>query len=88
MHLGIHSLKTIGNWAVGAFAVTTLAAFEFCRRRRILERAGMKEAVEMMQELKLKKQREKEMAAEEAARLALEERKKKSWTNLSGYKFW
>jgi cytochrome c oxidase assembly protein subunit 20 len=48
----------------------------------------MKQAVEMMKELKIKKQREKEEKAAEAARLAEEERKRKSWTNLANYKFW
>ena len=48
----------------------------------------MKQAVELMKELKEKKQRDKEKAIEETARRAEEERKKKSWTNLSNYKFW
>ncbi|KAL3496937.1 hypothetical protein BJX62DRAFT_65535 [Aspergillus germanicus] len=85
---GLRSIWTACNWAVGAFAITSLAAHEFCQRRRIQELDGMKQAVEMMKELKLKKQREKEQAAAEAARLAEEERKRKSWTNLANYKFW
>jgi cytochrome c oxidase assembly protein subunit 20 len=51
----------------------------------------MKQAVELMQELKIQKQKEKEQkkAAEEAARLAeAEVQKRKNWTNLSNYKFW
>ena len=50
----------------------------------------MKEAVDMMRELKVKKQREREearKAKEEAARLE-EEKRRKSWTNWSNYKFW
>ena len=50
----------------------------------------MAEALDLMNQLKAKKQREKDTAAEEAAlhaRLAEEERKK-SWTNPSNYKFW
>ncbi|KAJ5439458.1 uncharacterized protein N7458_010456 [Penicillium daleae] len=85
---GMRSLWSAGNWAVGVFAVTSLGAYEFCRRRRIQELHGMKEAVELMKELKEKKQRDKERAAEEAARRAEEEKRKKSWTNLSNYKFW
>ncbi|KAJ5390125.1 uncharacterized protein N7496_001193 [Penicillium cataractarum] len=85
---GMRSLWSAGNWAVGVFAVTSLGAYEFCRRRRIQELHGMKEAVELMKELKEKKQRDKERAAAEAARRAEEERQKKSWTNLSNYKFW
>ncbi|PWY87925.1 cytochrome oxidase biogenesis protein, Cox20 subunit [Aspergillus sclerotioniger CBS 115572] len=85
---GLRSVWTACNWAVGAFAVTALAAHEFCQRRRVEELDGMKQAVELMKELKLKKQREKEQKIEEAARLAEEERKRKSWTNPSNYKFW
>jgi cytochrome c oxidase assembly protein subunit 20 len=48
----------------------------------------MKQAVDLMKELKDKKQRDKEKAAEEAAKRAEEERRKKSWTDLSNYKFW
>ncbi|KAJ5493022.1 hypothetical protein N7539_001768 [Penicillium diatomitis] len=85
---GLRSLWSAGNWAVGIFAVTSLGAYELCRRRRIQELHGMKEAVELMKELKEKKQRDKEKAAEEAARRAEEEKSKKSWTNPSNYKFW
>lgn len=48
----------------------------------------MKEAVELMKELKEKKQRDKDKALEEAAKRAEEEKRKKSWTNISNYKFW
>ncbi|KAE8153941.1 hypothetical protein BDV25DRAFT_5236 [Aspergillus avenaceus] len=85
---GLRSMWTACNWAVGAFALTSLAAHEFCQRRRVQELDGMKQAVELMKELKVKKQREKEQKVEEAARLAEEEKKRKSWTNMSNYKFW
>ncbi|KAL2835006.1 hypothetical protein BDW59DRAFT_136964 [Aspergillus cavernicola] len=85
---GLRSMWTACNWAVGAFAITSLATYEFCQRRRIQELDGMKKAVELMKELKLKKQREKEQQAAEAARLVEEERKRKSWTHLANYKFW
>ena len=48
----------------------------------------MAEALDLMNQLKAKKQLEKDTAAEEAAKLAEEERKKKSWTNPTNYKFW
>lgn len=48
----------------------------------------MKQAAEMMQQLKAKKQREKEQKLQEAARLADEEKRRKSWINPSNYKFW
>jgi cytochrome c oxidase assembly protein subunit 20 len=55
---------------VGGFAIASIAAYEFCQRQRVKEIDGMKQAVDMMRELKLKKQREKEQKqAEEAARL-------------------
>ena len=79
---------TACNWAVGAFAITALASHEFCQRRRLQELDGMKQAVELMQELKVKKQREKETKMAEAALAAEEERQRKSLTNLSNYKFW
>lgn len=88
IHIGLKSLWPACNWAVGSFAVFSIAAYELCQRQRVKEIDGMKQAVEMMKELKLKKQREKEQKqAEEAARQE-EERKRKSWTNLSNYKFW
>lgn len=44
----------------------------------------MTQAVELMKELKDKKQRDKELAAKRAE----EEKQKKSWSNPSNYKFW
>ncbi|KAL2223206.1 hypothetical protein M432DRAFT_635834 [Thermoascus aurantiacus ATCC 26904] len=88
---GLGSIWPACNWAVGAFAVASIGMHEFCQQRRVKELDGMKQAVELMRELKLKKQqeREKKKAEEEAAaRAAEEERKRKSWFNLSNYKFW
>ncbi|KAL5340053.1 hypothetical protein BJX70DRAFT_130727 [Aspergillus crustosus] len=85
---GVRSIWTACNWAVGVFAITSLATYEFCQRRRIQELDGMKQAVVLMKELKIKKQREKEQQVAEAARLAEEEKKRKSWTHLPNYKFW
>lgn len=49
----------------------------------------MKQAVEMMREIHLKRQREKEQKkAKDEATAAEEEKKRKSWTNPSNYKFW
>ncbi|DAA75034.1 TPA_exp: Cytochrome c oxidase protein 20, mitochondrial [Trichophyton benhamiae CBS 112371] len=88
---GLKSLWSASNWAVGSFALVSLAAHEYCQRQRAIEREGMKEAAELMRELKLKKQKEREAARklheEEEARKA-EEARRKSWTNLSNYKFW
>ncbi|CAI7592149.1 hypothetical protein N7533_006807 [Penicillium manginii] len=84
---GMRSLWSAGNWAVGIFAISSLASYEICRRRRIEELHGMTEAVGLMKQVKEKKQQEKEKAAAAAAQRAEEERRK-SWTNLSNYKFW
>ncbi|KAK2878135.1 hypothetical protein FQN49_001110 [Arthroderma sp. PD_2] len=88
---GLGSLWTASNWAVGSFAIVSLAAHEYCQRQRAIEREGMKEAAELMRELKLRKQKEKDAARkvheEEVARKA-EEARRRSWTNLSNYKFW
>ncbi|KAG5297339.1 DUF3767 superfamily domain-containing protein [Histoplasma ohiense] len=88
---GLRAAWPACNWAVGTFTVTSIAMYEFCQRRRVQERDGMKEAVELMRDLKIKKLRERERAkadAEAAAAAAEEKRRSKSWTNLSNYKFW
>ncbi|KAL1967580.1 hypothetical protein VTN77DRAFT_3095 [Rasamsonia byssochlamydoides] len=88
---GLGSVWPACNWAVGTFAVASIVAHEFCQRRRVKELDGMRQAVELMRELKIKKQKEKEQkkAAEEAARQAEEEeRRRKSWFSLPNYKFW
>ncbi|CAG8172639.1 unnamed protein product [Penicillium salamii] len=85
---GRYGLWSAGNWAVGMFAITSLGAYEYCRYLRNKELSGMAEALDLMNQLKAKKQREKDTAAEEAAKLAEEERKKKSWSNPTNYKFW
>jgi cytochrome c oxidase assembly protein subunit 20 len=82
---------TAGHWAVGSFLVTSISANEYCRYMRRKEKEGMRQAVEMMEELKRRKRLETEAvekAAREAARAAEEERRRKSWTNPSNYKFW
>ncbi|CAL5870200.1 uncharacterized protein PFLUO_LOCUS4435 [Penicillium psychrofluorescens] len=85
---GLPSLWSAGNWAVGVFAITSLAAYEFCRKRQRDELAGMKQAFEMMQDLKIKQQKDKEKAAAAVTARAEEEKRQKSWTNMSNYKFW
>lgn len=69
------------------FALASLISHEFCQNRRIKELDGMKQAVELMRELKVKKQRDEERMrlAKEAVQ---EEKKRRSWTNISNYKFW
>lgn len=86
----MRSLWPACNLAVASFAVASFVTHEFCQRRRVKELSGMKEAVELMRDLKVKKHQEREearKAQEEAARLE-EERKRKSWLHLPNYKFW
>ncbi|OJJ51409.1 hypothetical protein ASPZODRAFT_12235 [Penicilliopsis zonata CBS 506.65] len=89
---GLRRLESACNWAVGSGLATATTSYYFCQRRRQQELSGMKEAVDLMRDIKLKRQREKDQkkAEEEAAaaRLAEEERRRKSWTNLANYKFW
>ncbi|PGH02906.1 hypothetical protein GX51_04362 [Blastomyces parvus] len=87
---GFRAVWPACNWAVGTFAVASIGMYEFCQRRRVQERDGIKEAVELMRDLKIKKlkERERAKAEAEAAAAAEEERRRKSWTNLSNYKFW
>ncbi|KAJ5551147.1 Cytochrome oxidase biogenesis protein Cox20 subunit [Penicillium sp. DV-2018c] len=85
---GRYYLWSAANWAVGMFAISSLASYEYCRWLRNKELSGMAEALDLMNQLKAKKQREKEAAEQEAARLAEQEKKSKSWTNPSNYKFW
>ncbi|KAL2039547.1 hypothetical protein N7G274_007819 [Stereocaulon virgatum] len=61
------------NWAVGSFVFGSFLMYEFCQRRRLLEMAGMKRAVEVID----RKQAEKQRKAEEfrsAKRKAQEEK--------------
>lgn len=72
---------------MGTFAIVGLGSYEYCRFLRNRELSGMAEALDLMNKLKAKRQKEKDAADAEAARLVDEERKK-SWTNLTNYKFW
>lgn len=86
---GLRAVWPACSWAVYSFAATCIISFELCQRRRREELDGMKQAVEMMREIHLKRQREKEQKSEEVAAMhAEEEKKRKSWTNPSNYKFW
>ncbi|KAI2616908.1 hypothetical protein GGS26DRAFT_596673 [Hypomontagnella submonticulosa] len=75
------------NWAVGAFFLSSIVQFEYCRAQRLKERAAMARVVEVID----KKQAEKKAKAEEAARLrqeAQEKARQEATTKSSWYKFW
>lgn len=88
LSVGLRAIWPACNWAVGAFALTSLISHELCQRQRVNEMQGMAEAVKLMHDLKVKKEKETEQlkTAREAEQEA--ERKRKSWTNPSNYKFW
>ena len=50
------------NWAVGSFVFGSFLMYEFCQRKRALEKQGMKRAVEVID----RKQAEKQKKADEA----------------------
>ena len=52
------------NWAVGSFALGSLLMFEYCQRRRVLEKQGIKMAMDVIEMKRQEKKRER--AAEEA----------------------
>ena len=50
------------NWAVGSFAFGSLLMFEYCQRRRQIEKQGIKMAMDVIE----RKRAEKKKKAEEA----------------------
>ena len=50
------------NWAVGSFAFGSLLMFEYCQRRRQIEKQGIKMAMDVID----RKRAEKKKKAEEA----------------------
>lgn len=78
---------------MGSFVLFSIANYEYCTYRRQIEKAGMKRAVEMMNEKRIKvqakeesakiKREERRRAKEEADRKEEQERNRKS-----SWKFW
>lgn len=48
------------NWAVGSFIFGSFLMYEFCQRKRTLEMAGMKRAVEVIDRKKAENQKKGE----------------------------
>ena len=64
MGMGLMGTATVWsacNWAVGSFVFGSFLMYEFCQRRRLLEKQGIKRAVEVVD----RKQSEKQKKAEE-----------------------
>ncbi|KAL6721070.1 hypothetical protein ACLMJK_000170 [Lecanora helva] len=66
------SILSSSNWAVGSFIFGSALMYEFCQRRRSLEKQGMKRAVEVIEQTKAEKQQKME-EARAARRKAKEE---------------
>ena len=70
------------NWAVGAFAVASIASFEFCHFKRNHERVQMKRAVEVVHEKRADAERQKRDALEKQKE-EQDRTRPKSW-----FRFW
>lgn len=81
-HIPPGRIPKAANWAFGAFFISSIVQWEYCRAQRAREYAAMARAIEIMD----KKAAEKAAKMkEEAEKLKLEQERaaKKSW-----YKFW
>lgn len=54
---------TACSWAVGTFVLGSAAMYEFCQRKRRLEREGMQRVVEVIDRKKSEKQKHAETAS-------------------------
>ena len=57
MLIHIASVWTTCNWAVGSFVFGSLFMFEYCQRRRSLEKQGMKWAAEVIDQKRAEKRK-------------------------------
>jgi len=80
--------------AIGTFCVSSAGTYEFCQRRRALERRGMLRAAEIVDRKKVEKERERERVRaerrrrrEEEERVREEERKREEGRGR-GWRFW
>ncbi|MCJ1391631.1 hypothetical protein MMC18_004496 [Xylographa bjoerkii] len=91
MILGASTWKAM-SWAMGSFCLSSAGMFEFCQRRRTLERQGMARAAEIIDRKRLEKERQAEKIRAERRRKREEEEKKKEEeeekTKKSGWSLW
>jgi cytochrome c oxidase assembly protein subunit 20 len=71
---------------VGAFCFAGIGSYEFCQRKRQLEKVNMKRAVEIMD--RKKAENEKKKKEMEAKRKAKEDADAKAPAAKSSWKFW
>jgi len=63
--------------AIGTFCLSSTGTYEFCQRRRALERQGMQRAAEIIDRKKIEKEREKERIRAERRRRKEEEERER-----------
>ena len=61
------------SYAVGTFCLSSAGMYEFCQRRRALERKGMERATEIIERKKIEKERMRESVRAERRRRREEE---------------
>ncbi|RDL32669.1 Cytochrome c oxidase protein 20, mitochondrial [Venustampulla echinocandica] len=77
------------NWAVGTFIFAAFANYEFCQYRRMIEKAHMKRAVEIIDRKKAEKEAAAQAKREERRRLKEEaDNKAEESGNKSRWRFW
>jgi len=83
------------HWAIGTFCLGSAGMFEFCQRRRALEKQGMARAAEIIDQKKLKIEKERERVRAERRKRkeeedrAREEKEREEELNRSrSWKFW
>lgn len=83
--------------AIGTFGLSSAGSYEFCQRRRALERQGMLRAAEIIDRKKVEQERERERVRAERRRRREEEervreeeeRKRKAEGGTGrGWRFW
>lgn len=86
----IAPVSKIANWAVGTFVFVSLGSYEFCQYRRMLEKAHMKRAVEIIDRKKNEKEAEAKLKRDERRRLKeeLDKKAEEALKNKSSWKFW
>jgi len=79
------------SWAMGSFCFASAGMFEFCQRRRTLERQGMVRAAEIIDRKRLEKEKQAEKIRAERRRKREDEERKKEEEEKSkkiGWSLW
>ena len=65
------------SYAIGTFCLSSAGMYEFCQRRRALERKGMERATEIIERKKIEKERMRELVRAERRRRREEEEQRR-----------